>query len=238
MKRVRCPGRSVESAGLFNVAAGGLKFVCSVLLLWSFTAPVARAGVLLSTLSDGTPETYTGDPDLADTFTTGAAALSITGIDVRWAVGYGGTSNRVGIFTDASGSPSSTQVGTWFTSGTPTTATIISYTGSALLSANTNYHLVIDIVDNSDPYNRADSGFFADPSTLGASNPFGAAYGDIQSGWYAPDPFNLSWQLNGSALSSAVPEPTTNVIVGLGALVTAVWKRRKTTTGQCVQVAG
>lgn len=239
MKLVHFPKRPAMRAGHSNSAPAWQKSVCLMLLSWCSTIAFAQAGVLLSTMHGGTASNYTGDPDLSDSFNTGAAALSVTRIDVQWAMGVGGTGNRVGIFLDASGSPSSTQIGTWFTSGTAiTTPSAASYTGTAELSASTNYHLVIELVDNSRPSNRSDSDFYADPSTLGASNPLGGAYGDLQSGWYPTDPFNLVWQLHGTALSSPVPEPTTNVIVGLGALGMAIWKRRRLTAARCAQGAG
>ncbi len=182
------------------------------------------AAVLLSTL--GTVDSdFGGSPDAADEFATGNINLSVNSIDLSWRFGLGSTTNRIGIFTDAAGLPSSTQVGTWFTSGVATTDdSLINYVGSATLSANTTYHLVVDIDDSSRPaYNFA--GFFADPSTLGASNGLGSSYGELGGAWFE-DGANLVWALNGTV--AAVPEPTSMAIFGLGAVGLAYRARRKT----------
>jgi hypothetical protein len=202
---------------------GWVKWASAIVLV-GVMASNTMAAVLLSTLGtvDGG---YGGSPDAADEFVTGNVDLSVSSIDLSWVFGLGSTTNRIGIFTDAAGLPSGTQVGTWFTSGVATMDnSLINYVGSATLSANTTYHLVVDIDDFSNPaYNSG--GFFADPSTLGASNGPGSSYGEIGGAW-DEDPANLVWALNGTV--AVVPEPTSMAIFGLGAVGLAYRARRKT----------
>jgi len=197
----------------------------ALILAVALVTPSAQAGLLLGNLANGADGTFTGTPDSGDEFATGNATLSITSIDVLWGFGNGGTSNRVGIYTDVGGLPSGTQVGTWFTSGLATTSnTILNYAGSAFLSANTTYHLVIDILDSSEAAYTFNPAIFADTSTLGASNALGSSYGDIQAATWNEDPANLVWQLNGTA--GVVPEPATLSLIGLG-ILNLVSMRRK-----------
>lgn len=196
-----------------------------LILAAALVAPSVQALPLLGNLANGADGGFGGDPDSGDEFTTGNAMLSITSIDVLWDFGNGGTGNRVGIYTDAGGLPSGTQVGTWFTSGLTTTSnTVLNYSGSALLSANTTYHLVIDILDSSNAAYTFDSAFLADASTLGASNALGSSYGDIQAVTWTEDAANLVWQLNGA--TGTVPEPATFSLIGLGILGLARMRRK------------
>jgi hypothetical protein len=202
--------------------------VLGAVVLFGVMASNTMAAVLLSTLGQTIDGGVGGNPDAADQFATGNVGLTVTSFDLRWFSGYGSTTNRIGIFTDAAGLPSGTQVGTWFTSaGGTSDDSLINYVGSAMLSANTTYHLVVDIDDNSEPAFTGTAGFFADPSTLGAANPLGSSVGDIESeSWSEEDGRNLLWALNGTV--DVVPEPTSMAIFGLCAVGLAYRARRKT----------
>jgi len=195
-------------------------------VLFGVMASNTMAAVLLSTLGQTIDGGVGGNPDAADQFATGNVGLTVTSFDLRWFSGYGSTTNRIGIFTDAAGLPSGTQVGTWFTSaGGTSDDSVINYVGNAMLSANTTYHLVIDIDDNSEPAFTATAGLPADPST-GASNSKSSSYGNVETVSWEEDPANLIWAMNGTV--DVVPEPTSMAIFGLCAVGLAYRARRKT----------
>src|SRR5437868_1061170 len=113
-------------------------------------ATAAQGQALLTDMANAVGGSYGGSPDSASPFTTGAAPLTITRVDVAWETGAGGV-NQVGIYTDAAGFPSTTRVGSFFTNPGATTAlTTMSYTGSATLAPGTKYWMVVDITDGSD----------------------------------------------------------------------------------------
>jgi hypothetical protein len=181
----------------------------------------AMASTLLSTLYEAAYPGigFGGNPDSADQFTTGDTPLTVQSIDFSWWAGNSGTSDRLGIFADDSGFPGAVQVGTWFTSSAPTADhSTITYSGSASLLANTTYFLVVDTDDSSRPSFTRSSSVFSDPSTLGATNPVGAYFGNTIFNTWTMNSVNLLWQLNGLA---AVPEPATVALTlsGLAALL-------------------
>ena len=203
-----------------------LRVLTLVAITVTWLATPAQATPLLGNLANPVGGGFGGAPDSGDEFLTGGAALTITDIDVLWETGFGGTANRVGLFTDAAGLPSGTQVGTWFTSGLATTSgALINYVGSANLAANTTYHVVLDILDRSRAAFTFSTAFnLSDPATLGAANPLGSSFGDIQAVSWSEDPANLMWQLNGTAV--AAPEPASMVLLTTG-LVGFVLSRRR-----------
>lgn len=190
-----------------------------VLLFAMVFASSASAALLLSNLGSSHDGDYGGEPDSADNFITGNTDLLITSIDVFWDLGLGGTSNRVGIFADNGGQPGAVQIGTWFTNPTAITDdTLISYTGTAALAANTTYWMAVDILDDSQIGFTFNQLVFSDVSTLGADiigpSP-GSAFGDIQAGIWNIDPANLLYALNGEA-GGVVPVPASILLLGLG----------------------
>jgi hypothetical protein len=175
-------------------------------------ATAAHGQVLITNLANPTNGGYGGGPDSSDNFTTGAVGLTITSVNVEWSTGFGGV-NRVGIYTDNAGQPSTTQVGGFFTNPNPTTAgTTMTYNGSATLAANTTYWMVVDIGDASDVSYTLTNTFTANAITAGATMPAGSAWGDntVLGSWNA-DPAQLKFALVGvlgAPAGAALPAPT------------------------------
>lgn len=189
----------------------------------------AHATLLLSNLSSVHDGDFGGSPDSADNFSTGSVGLTITSVDIFWDLGNGGTSNRVGIFADNAGLPGLTQVGSWFTNATAITDnTLINYTGVATLEANTNYWMVVDILDSSQVGFTFNQLVFSDPTTGGASiigpRP-GSAYGNIQTGAWVDDPANLLYALQGD-VTGVVAAPGALMLLGLGLPLLGMKRRR------------
>lgn len=189
----------------------------------------AQAIPLLSNLGSSVNGTYGGFPDAADDFMTGNVGLNINSIDLRWGNGNGGINNRVGIFTEAGGLPSGTQVGSWFTNGVATANnTVINYSGAASLLANTAYWMVVDTFDGSRASYTFNQVVFSDPATQGATingpRP-GSAYGDIQAVSWTSDPANLMYALNGTP--ATVAEPGMVVLLGMGLLAMGFSRRKR-----------
>ena len=194
-------------------------------------AASAQATLLLSSLGSPYDGNFGGNPDSADNFVTGNVGLNISSIDIFWGLGNGGTTNRVGIFTDIGGLvPSTTQVGNWFTNATTITDnTTISYSGNAMLMASTEYWMVVDILDASKVGFTQGNNLvvFSDVTTQGATiigpGRDGSAFGNIQTGSWDSDPGNLLYALNGGA---AVPSPATLALFAIG-IAGLGWSRRK-----------
>ncbi|MBR8830014.1 MAG: hypothetical protein N5P05_003329 [Chroococcopsis gigantea SAG 12.99] len=183
-------------------------------------APSAQAAQLLSNLTSSVDGAYFGVPDAANAFTTGNVGLNLESIDLSWLQGNSGTAPRVGIFTDNSGVPSTTQVGGFFTNGTsiPGGGGTLTYTGSSILSPNTTYWLAIDILDNSNPSFTFSQIVTSNPNTQGANIPAGSAFGDISTGSWTADPANLIFALNGTPAGGpppSTPEPSSLLALGL-----------------------
>ena len=172
----------------------------------------AAQGQLITNLANPTNGGYGGGPDSSDNFTTGTTGLTITSVSVAWETGNGGV-NRVGIYTDNAGQPSTTLVGGFFTNPNPTTSGVtMVYNGSATLAANTTYWMVVDIGDVSDVAYTLTNTFTASPVTAGATMPPGSAWGDntVLGSWNA-DPAQLKFALSGVAgapAGAALPAPT------------------------------
>lgn len=64
---------------------------------------------------------------------------------------------------------------------------------------------------------------FSDPSTLDATNPIGAYFGDLFIDNWNMNADNLMWQLNGS---TAVPEPATVALSLFGVAALLIFRRR------------
>ena len=171
-----------------------------VLLVAGLLLPgLAQALPLLSNLGSPVNGTYGGNPDSGNGFTTGTQPMTVQSVTVLWGTGNGGV-NRVGIYADNAGFPSTTQVGGFFTNPAPTaSAASIVYSGSAVtLAANTKYWMVVDIGDVSRVAYTFTNTVVADPSTGGASMPAGSAFGDNVAGTWTADPASLMYALNGA----------------------------------------
>lgn len=195
--------------------------------LMLFVATAANAQ-LLSNLANADNGSYGGAPDSADNFHTGAVPLTITRVDVAWNTGGGGV-NRVGIYTDNAGQPSTTLVGGFFTNPNPTTSgTTMSYTGSATLAANTTYWMVADITDGSGVSFTFNNAFVAAPSTGGATMPPGSAFGDntVLGSWTA-DPAQLRFALFGPAAGIPTLQEWALVLLALAILAIATQRLRR-----------
>ena len=160
-----------------------------------FFATAAAQAQLVSNLHSPSDGGYGGGPDSADDFTTGTEPLLVGRIQIQWDSGNGGI-NRIGIYTDNAGVPSTTQVGTFFTNGNPTVAGMMTYTGSASLAANTTYWMVVDIVDGSEVEFTFTNTVTTNPTTGGLTIPNGnSAFGDNVTGAWTNDPANLKFAL-------------------------------------------
>ena len=189
----------------------------------------AHAIVLLSNIGSSVDGNFSAVTDAADNFSTGNVDLTLDSVDIFWAVGAGGTANRVGIFADNAGLPGGTQIGGWFTNGTAITDnTTITYSGSSIaLDANTTYWMVVDVLDSSGVGFSFGQTVVSDPSTQGATiigpNP-GAAFGNIDTGLWFADPANLIYALNGEAVTS-IPEAGAPAALLLG--LAGLWSVRR-----------
>jgi hypothetical protein len=187
----------------------------------------AQAQVLLSNTANPTDGDYGGGPDSSDHITTGNVPLSVSRIDIVWeTLGATPGPNRVGIFTEAGGFASTTQVGSWFTNPSATTTGVMSYVGGAELAANTTYWVVIDINDSSQvAYTRTDT-FVSDPSTQGAVILDRSAWGNWETATWNGDSANLKFALVGAAraavptlgLAGTIMMITVLLLVGVGIL--------------------
>ena len=163
------------------------------------TLPAQATTPLLSNLANSRDGDYGGDPDSANPFTTGSEVMNLATIDVDWyTLGAVPGVNRVAIYTDHGGQPSTTQVGTFFTNPNPTSTGVMTYTGYATLAPGTTYWMVVDITDDSlVAYNDTTHDFVADAITGGAAIPAGSAFGNNVSGTWEADSASLLFALNG-----------------------------------------
>lgn len=196
-----------------------------VMLAFSLSAQCAT---LLSNMSNATDGDYGGGPDAADHFQTGTQALSVTSVNVLWqTVDAEPAVNRVLIYTDAGGFPSSTIVGT-FTNAAPTTAGVMQYHGSAQLAPNTIYWMVVDTYDNSEVAFTRDHSFFSNPATGGAQMLERSAWGNDETVTWNDDSADLKYEIVApAAQTSPIPSMTawgTGVLLML--IVATVYRRR------------
>ena len=154
-------------------------------------------------MANSTDNNFGGTPDVADHFTTGSLPMSITSVDVIWTQLGAPAVNRIGIYTDNAGLPSTTLVGSFFTNPNLTSLGAMTYKGNVTLAANTTYWVVVDISDNSFFLASTNStSFVADPSTGGAVILPQATYGDNLSGsWNALINPKLKFALNATPVS-------------------------------------
>lgn len=195
----------------------------------------AQSATLLSNMANATGGDYGGTPDSADHFQTGTEPLTVTSVNVLWeSVDAVPAVNRVLIYTDAGGFPSSTTVGTPFTNAAPTTTGVIQYAGTAELAAGTVYWMVVDQNDQSEVAYTNDHSFVSDPVTGGAQMLDRSAYGDNETVTWNDDPADLKYEIIGDAgvgmnggESTPVPSLTTWGVVILLLLIMAVVYRRR-----------
>jgi hypothetical protein len=172
-----------------------ITLILSLTLLLFFQR--VNSASLLSNFDSLVDGDYGGAPDAANPFSTGTSPLIIGSISVNWELpGASPSINAVAIYEDDAGFPGDVQVGTMFTNPNPTTAGKMRYIGNAQLNANTNYWVVIDINDGSEPAFTFTNVVTSDISTGGADIPAGSAFGDDSTGDWFDDPASLIIELD------------------------------------------
>ena len=203
-------------------------FLASVMLTFSLSA---QSATLLSNLANTTGGDYGGTPDSADHFQTGTEALAVTSINVLWESADAEPAvNRVLIYTDVGGFPSSTTVGTPFTNPAVTATGVMQYNGTAELAPDTVYWMVVDQNDDSEVAFTFDHSFFSDPITGGAEMLERSAYGDNELVDWNDDPADLQYEVVGEAgflEITPVPSLTGWGLAVLMLLIMAVVYRRR-----------
>lgn len=140
---------------------------------------------------------FGGAPDAATRFRTGNRPLTIEAVDIAW--GTAGEvpagNNQVGIFTNdnIANRPTATQIGGWLQASGPTQAnTTMSYSGSTIsLSANTEYWVVVRIVDNTKLACTLSTAFNTPPDAGAPSMSELLVGGDADAAtWAGPASFN------------------------------------------------
>ncbi len=157
----------------------------------------ANSGSLLSNFNSTVDGGYGGAPDAGNPISTGTTPLEIGSISVRWEFVTGTPGfNAVGIYEDDSGVPSNVPVGSLFTNPDPTSVGKMRYVGNAVLSPNTQYWVVLDINDGSNPAFTFTNVVTTDVSTGGATIPDRSVFGSISTNEWNDDPASLFIELD------------------------------------------
>ena len=192
-------------------------------------AGTAQATIIFDSLtSDGTTLTTTGSfvsstgsSPFGQAFTTGALVSTIDSISLYGYSLSGGSTTTLKIYSDLGGAPSAV-VETLTNPTVTTSAGTNTFTGtSTVLTASTTYWAVLANTDNAKSTKWYYSSQAVSPSILGYEN------GDTEAGtWGVQQSSALAMQVN----ASAVPEPSTDVLAGVG-LAALGWMRRRRNSG-------
>lgn len=187
-------------------------------------ASPARGTVIVATNFGGPPRIAVQGEYQAQSFTTGPTDLTLSKISLIVLVPTGPVSVNLSLYSDAAGTPGTLAVDL----GTKVLSTSIAqndflYSGSFALAANTTYWAVAYDPTNTNRWYPTNVGQTGGVGTLG-----GSATSTDGTTWTAGRQALLI-QVEGQAITTAVPEPTTlasAAFAGLASLAISLRRRR------------